>query len=228
MYRLLETLEEEGYVARSASDNRFRVTKLVMSLSVGYNAANSISQVTGPVIVELSQRFIWPFDMSVRDDTMMVVQESTHPRSPLTDDRRVIGRRLPIFEPQPVAVSLHIAPQRSAMHILHQIRSAPHPEDVYHLREPALMRMLEETVKRGYSTRYSERYNPHTSSIAVPIFSGTTLLGSMAVIWITKALTLAEGIDQFLGSMQEAAKRISLNHERVHATSEQLFPAAPS
>ena len=102
--------------------------------------------------------------------------------------------------------------------ILQDIRSSPPPEDVYFLGEALLAKMLEQTAARGYATRYNEPYNPHTSSIAVPIYSGQTLLGSMAVIWITKALTLAEGVDQFLGSMREAAQRISLNHERAHAT----------
>src|ERR1700759_298572 len=67
VYRLLETLEEEGYVVRSASDNRFRVTRQALSLGLGYDAVNSISQAAGPVLVELSQRFIWPFDLSVCD-----------------------------------------------------------------------------------------------------------------------------------------------------------------
>ncbi|MCP1742341.1 DNA-binding transcriptional ArsR family regulator [Bradyrhizobium japonicum] len=37
VYRLLETLEELGYVARSASDERFRVTRLALSLGDGYD-----------------------------------------------------------------------------------------------------------------------------------------------------------------------------------------------
>src|SRR3954466_4444516 len=47
VYRLLETLEEEGYVVRSASDNRFRVTRETQSLGIGYDAVNSISQASG-------------------------------------------------------------------------------------------------------------------------------------------------------------------------------------
>ena len=37
VYRLLETLEELGYVARSASDDRFRVTRRALSLGDGYD-----------------------------------------------------------------------------------------------------------------------------------------------------------------------------------------------
>jgi IclR family mhp operon transcriptional activator len=217
VYRLLETLEEEGYVIRSASDNRFRVTQETLALGIGYDAANSISQVAGPVLVELSQRFIWPFDMSVCQTTHMVIQESTHPRSPLAVDRGVIGRRLPMLHTAAGRCYLAFCPPADRARVLQQIAQLGNPEDSFDLAAPALQRMLGETTERGYATRYHERYIPNTSSIAVPIFSGQVLVGAMAVIWITKAMTLAEAVDQFLASMREAAQRISQRHELLHA-----------
>jgi IclR family mhp operon transcriptional activator len=217
VYRLLETLEEEGYVIRSASDNRFRVTQETLSLGIGYDAANSISQAAGPVLVELSQRFIWPFDMSVCQGTHMVIQESTHPRSPLSVDRGVIGRKLPMLHTAAGRCYLAYCTPADRTRILKQIGQLENLEDSYYLAPPTLERVLNETIERGYAARYHDRYIPNTSSIAVPIFSGTALVGAMAVIWITKAITLAEGVDQFLAPMREAAQRISHRHERMHA-----------
>jgi IclR family transcriptional regulator, mhp operon transcriptional activator len=217
VYRLLETLEEEGYVVRSASDNRFRVTQEARSLGVGYDAVNSISQVAGPVLIELSQQFIWPFDMSVCHGAYMIVQESTHPRSPLSVDRGVIGRHLPMLRTAAGRCYLAHCPPAVRVQLLEQIENLKIPEDSFYLAASSLDRLLSETVERGYAVRYHEHYNSHTSSIAVPIFSGTTLVGSMAVIWITKAMTLVEGIDQFLETMREAARRITYRHDRMHA-----------
>ena len=217
VYRLLETLEEEGYVIRSASDNRFRVTQETLSLGIGYDAANSISQVAGPMLIELSQRFIWPFDMSVCLGAHMVIQESTHPRSPLSVDRGVIGRKLPMLHTAAGRCYLaHCTPTDRAR-VLKLIEGLNNSEDSFHLAPSSLERMLSETVERGYAVRFHEQYNSHTSSIAVPIFSGSTLVGSMAVIWITKAMTLAEGVDQFLDTMREAAQRITHRLDRMHA-----------
>eukprot|EP01035_Chromulina_nebulosa_P035285 gene35285-47415_t len=162
-----------------------------------------------PVLVELSQRFIWPFDMSVCQTTHMVVQESTHPRSPLAVDRGVIGRRLPMLRTAAGRCYLAFCTPADRARVLQQIAQLGNPEDSFDLAAPALQRMLGETTERGYATRYHERYIPNTSSIAVPIFSGQVLVGAMAVIWITKAMTLAEAVDQFLASMREAAQRIS-------------------
>jgi IclR family mhp operon transcriptional activator len=217
VYRLLETLEEEGYVVRSASDNRFRITRETQSLGLGYDAVNSISQVAGPVLIELSQRFIWPFDMSVCDGSHMVVQESTHPRSPLSVDRGVIGRQLPMLRTAAGRCYLAHCPANDRAQVLDRLRRAGDPEDSFYLSASWLERMREETLARGYAARFHERYNPHTSSIALPIFSGTTLAGSIAVIWLTKAMTLAEGVEQFLATMREATARITKRHDHLHA-----------
>jgi IclR family mhp operon transcriptional activator len=217
VYRLLETLEEEGYVVRSASDNRFRVTHEALSLGAGYDDVNSISQVAGPVLVELSHRFIWPFDLSVCSGVEMLIQESTHPRSPLAKDRGVIRRRLPMLHTAAGRSYLSFCAPEERARIVQAISAHGSPDDRYLLNTPWLDKLVAETIKRGYALRYNDRYNPHTSSIAVPIFSGTALIGSMAVIWITKALSLAEGVDQFFGTMSDAASRIKSLHGHLRA-----------
>lgn len=213
VYRLLETLEEEGYIVPSASDNRFRVTHQALSLSAGYDAANSMSQVGGPVLIELSHRFIWPFDLSVCDGMHMLVQESTHPRSPLAVDRGVIRRRLPMLRTAAGRCYLANSAPEERQRLIELIKQSPEKEDHVYLTPAALERMISETVARGFATRYRERYNPHTSSIAVPIYSGGSLNGSMAVIWITKALSLTGAVEQFLETMQSAAARITYRHD---------------
>jgi IclR family mhp operon transcriptional activator len=216
VYRILETLEEEGYVVRSASDSRFRVTQETISLGIGYDTVNSISQVAGPVLIELSHRFIWPFDLSVCNGAVMVVQESTHPRSPLAVDRGVIRRKLPMLRTAAGRCYLaHCMPEERSR-IIERISELNDPEDNFYLPAARLEQMFNETSARGYAIRFNERYNPHTSSIAVPIFSGTTLVGSMAVIWITKAIALPEAVDQFLDTMRKASERITYKHDHIH------------
>jgi IclR family mhp operon transcriptional activator len=217
VYRLLETLEEEGYVVRSASDNRFRVTHEATALGAGYDTVNSISQVAGPVLVELGHRYIWPFDLSVCVGTQMQIQESTHPRSPLAKDRGVIRRHLPMLHTAAGRSYLAFCTERERLRLVDNITAHGNADDRYLLKGPWLDTMVVETAARGYAVRYNDRYNPHTSSIAVPIFSGTTLIGSIAVIWITKALTLAEGVDQFFATMRDAAVRINSLHGHLHA-----------
>ena len=209
VYRLLETLEQEGYIIRSASDARFRVTLEALSLGVGYDDVNVISQVAGPVLVELSHRFIWPFDLSVCSGTQMQIQESTHPRSPLAVDKGVIRRRLPMLHTAAGRAFLSYCDPTDRDRIVAAILAEGRMEDRAFLHRATLDELVAGTMERGYAVRYNDLYNPHTSSIAVPIFSGEKLMGSMAVIWITKALSLNEAIDQFLEPMLLAASRIN-------------------
>jgi IclR family mhp operon transcriptional activator len=83
VYRLLETLEELGYVARSASDDRFRVTRRASSLGDGYDPGVVVCQAAAPYLAKLSKNLVWPVDLSTYENAAMVIQETTHPRSPV-------------------------------------------------------------------------------------------------------------------------------------------------
>jgi IclR family mhp operon transcriptional activator len=147
----------------------------------------------------------------------MVVQESTHPRSPLSVDRGVIRRQLPML--RTAAGRCYLAHCRAAERdqIIKRLEAADETEDRPYLTASWLDQMINEVRDRGYASRFHESYNSYTSSIAVPVFSDTALMGSIAVIWLTKALTLAEGVDQFFDAMREATQRITIRHDRMHA-----------
>ena len=51
VYRLLQTLLEEGYVARSPSDDRFRLRLKVRSLSEGFEDEHWIGGVAAPALL---------------------------------------------------------------------------------------------------------------------------------------------------------------------------------
>ncbi|OYU91995.1 MAG: transcriptional regulator [Bradyrhizobiaceae bacterium PARB1] len=217
VYRLIETLEEEGYIVRSSSDNRFRVTQEARSLGIGYDAVNSISQAAGPVLIELSHRFIWPFDLSVCVGTEMQIQESTHPRSPLSIDRGVIRRHLPMLHTAAGRCYLSCCTESERARLIADISRNGSEEERYLLSSNWLDKLIAETRAQGFAMRFNEQYNSHTSSIAVPIFSDSELVGAIAVIWITKAMTLAEGIEQFYETMSDAARKITARDQSLRS-----------
>ena len=80
--RLLETLIEEGYVERSASDDRYVLTLKVRSLSEGFKDEERISMVSGPVLAQLLQQVRWPSDLCTPDGGSMLIRERrSQPRS---------------------------------------------------------------------------------------------------------------------------------------------------
>ncbi|WP_316174343.1 DNA-binding transcriptional regulator [Bradyrhizobium sp. SZCCHNRI1073] len=208
VYRLLETLEELGYVARSASDDRFRVTRHALSLGDGYDPGIFICQVAAPYLAELSRSLIWPVDLSTYENGAMVIQETTHARSPLSIDRSMIGKRLPMLHTSAGRAYLAACPPAERDLIINHLRRIENAEDVSFLAPERLQRMMTETSQRGYAIRNEGEFNPKTSSIAVPIVRGDVVFGCISIIWIRSAMTLEEAVAQYAAPLRDAAAAI--------------------
>ncbi|HBT5596229.1 TPA: helix-turn-helix domain-containing protein, partial [Klebsiella pneumoniae] len=72
--RLLETLQEEGFVRRSRSDDSFRLTINVRQLSDGFRDEHWISALATPLLGELLREVQWPTDITTLDVDAMVVR----------------------------------------------------------------------------------------------------------------------------------------------------------
>jgi IclR family transcriptional regulator, mhp operon transcriptional activator len=208
VYRLLETLEELGYVARSASDDRFRVTRHALSLGDGYDPGVVICQAAAPYLAELSKTLVWPVDLSTYENAAMVVQETTHSRSPLSIDRGMIGKRLPMLRTSAGRAYLAACPPREREMIVNHLRRIDEADDRPFLDEKRLSQMIAETAKRGYAIRSEGEYNPKTASIAVPIVRDDVVFGCISIIWIRSALGIDDAIAQFLAPLRDTAATI--------------------
>lgn len=205
VYRLLETLEELGYVARSASDDRFRVTRHALGLGDGYDPGVVICQAAAPYLAELSKTLVWPVDLSTYENAAMVVQETTHSRSPLSIDRNMIGKRLPMLRTSAGRAYLAACPPREREMIVNHLRRIDEADDRPFLDDKRLSQMIAETARRGYAIRSEGEYNPKTASIAVPIVRDEAVFGCISIIWIRSALSLDEAVAQFAATLRETA-----------------------
>jgi len=210
VYRLLETLEELGYVARSASDDRFRVTRRASSLGDGYDPGVVICQAAAPHLAKLSKILVWPVDLSTYENASMVIQETTHSRSPLSIDRGMIGRRLPVLRTSAGRAYLAACAPRERDVIINHLRRIDEADDRPFLQADRLSRMIAETAQRGYAIRNEGEYNPKTASIAVPVVRDEVVSGCISIIWIRSAMSLDQAIAEFVAPLREAAAAISV------------------
>jgi IclR family mhp operon transcriptional activator len=210
VYRLLETLEELGYVARSASDDRFRVTRRALSLGDGYDPGVVICQAAAPYLSELTKVLVWPVDLSTYENAAMVIQETTHARSPLSIDRGMIGKRLPMLRTSPGRAYLAACAPHERELILNHLRRIDEADDRPFLEASRLKRMTAQTAKRGYAIRSEGEFNPKTASIAVPIVRKDAVFGCISIIWIRSALSLEEALAKFVTLLRDAAPSIPI------------------
>lgn len=209
VYRLLETLEEEGYVAFSATSTYVRVTRLAAALGDGYALTSELAQAAGPIFAEYSPKVVWPLDLTIYNNAAMVIQETTHGRSPLSIDRGMTGYRLPVLRTSAGRAYLAHCPEAERALILGQLARLDDPEDRPFLQGVWIERSIEETRARGIAVRDSGEFNPQTSSLALPIFAAGNLLGCVSMIWIRTAMSTRQALDEFSAPLGEIATRIA-------------------
>ena len=92
VYRILETLCGAGFIFRDSSDDRYRLTVMVRSLSGGFDDDAWVTQIAKPLIGDLGREIVWPVSISTLLGTSMIVREDQFQRS---SRNRTLFRRVP-------------------------------------------------------------------------------------------------------------------------------------
>lgn len=209
VYRLLETLEELGYVAFSATSSYVRVTRFAAALGDGYALTAEIAQAAGPIFAAYSKQVVWPLDLTIYHNAAMVIQETTHGRSPLSIDRGMTGVRLPILRTSAGRAYIAFCSDEERELILDHLRRLDQEEDRPFLDDRWLSRLIQETRDRKIAVRDSGEFREETASIAVPIMAGGSVLGCASLIWIRSAMSTRRALDEFGAPLLEIAKQIA-------------------
>lgn len=209
VYRLLQTLEEAGYVAFSASSNLVRVTRLAASLGDGSAMHPELCRVAAPLLAEYAARLLWPLDLSVYDNAAMVIQETTHGRSPLSIDRAMTGYRMPMLRTSAGRAYLAFTGEAERELILDHLRRLGDPADSYFLQAEWLAGMIGETRQRGFAIRDAGEFRKQTASLAMPVMVDGVVRACVSVIWIRSAMKTSRAIDTAAAPLAELASRIA-------------------
>lgn len=209
VYRLLRTLEEAGYIIFSASSNLARATRAAAALGDRTGMGTEFCQVAAPLLAQYAGQLVWPIDLTVYDNAAMVVQESTHGRSPLSIDRAMMGFRLPVLRTAAGRAYLAFCTDKERTLIIDHVQHLGDPDDAPFLHSNWLDRMIAVTRARGYAIRDDGKFRNQTASIAVPVIAGDTVHGCVSVIWIRSAMTTAKAIEMAVEPLAELASRIA-------------------
>jgi len=220
--RLLETLQADGYVRCSASDDSYRLNLKVRQLSEGFTDDEWISEVAAPVLGELLQKVVWPSDLCTLDGDCMVVRETTHRFSPLSFQGAMIRQRMPILFTAVGRAYLAFCPAAERAQIL-QVLAAGHDEQApLACATGSIKRVLDRVRRQGYATNEGEwSKQSKTGAIALPVRHRDHVLGAINVVFLNKAVTQSDAAARLLPALQEAVARI----EATLAASDLPLPA---
>jgi IclR family mhp operon transcriptional activator len=210
--RLLETLVEEKFVRRSASDDSFRLTLDVRALSEGFTDDELVATIAPPVMGELMQRIVWPSDLTTPDGDAMLIRETTHRFSPLSFHRSMVGRRLPMLLTAAGRVYFSTCPDAEREDILEVLRSGAGGEQQRKLAfDDAFVRnLVRQTRADGFGSNHGDWADQRKiGALAVAIQSDGRVLASLNVIYLEQAISPTEAMRRFLPELQRAANEIA-------------------
>ena len=194
--RLLETLVEEGFVRRSASDDSFRLTLDVRSLSEGFTDDERIATIAPPIMGRMLQRVAWPSDLTTPDGDAMIIRETTHRFSQLSFHRSMVGRRLPILLTASGRAYFAMCPDGEREDILDLLRSGAGGDEQKALASSdALIRNL---IRRGRADGFGSNHRDCTARRKTGAVAGSivsrevSVLASLNVVFLSRAVTLAQ------------------------------------
>lgn len=182
--RLLETLKIEGLVDNGNRGGQYRLSAKVRKLSDGFREEAWIEQVASPIMRQSVRDLMWPTDMTVARAGFMVIKESTHRWSMLSQHQARIDEQLPMLATAAGRAYLAACtPDQRAAHLA--ILSSRNDDIGEKARDlVAIEHLLSETRNRGFAMNLGEwDEEPDFSAIAVPLFRGDCAIGALNLIF---------------------------------------------
>jgi IclR family transcriptional regulator, mhp operon transcriptional activator len=208
VYRLLQTLLDDGYVGRGTADDRFHLRLKVRSLSEGFEDEQWISAIAGPALEELTRRISWPCDVSTLQGLKMVIHDTTHRIAPLSIDRNMVGHELPILKSASGLAYIAFARREERKALLALLARSSDPDDALARALDEVSQLIAATRRRGYGLRQGGRIWPHTGSLALPVRVGRRLLGCINTTWMARVLDAKQGASCCLEPLRETRQII--------------------
>lgn len=209
--RMLETLQSEGYVRRSASDDSYRLNHKVRQLSDGFTDDEWISEIASPVLGELLQKLVWPSDLCTVDGDSVVIRETTHRFSPLSFHRAMTWQRLPLVFTAAGRAYLAFCGEEERRELLQLLVAGNDDQAAFARNRVLVNNLLEKVRQQGYATNEGEwNRESKVSAIAVPIFHNDHVLATINVVFLKKAVSLPEAAEKYLPDLRAAVRKIEM------------------
>lgn len=191
--RLLETLRAEGVVDRRDDGGVYSLTYEVRGLSEGYVGSDWIDRIAAPVMAGYLKVLSWPSDLATPDGAFMVVRESTHRRSLLSQHRSTIGIRIPMLVSSLGRAWLAHCSDEEREFTLGLLRARTDETGERARDRRWVSKMLAETRRRGYGLNQGEwASEAAVTAIACPVFDGRRALGAVNVVLMRDAVALKD------------------------------------
>lgn len=207
--RLLETLQSEGYVRRSESDDSFRLCIKTRELSEGFRDEQWISEIAVPLLGDLLQKVVWPTDLCTFDVDAMVIRETTHRFSRLSFHRSMVGRRLPMLTTATGRAYIGFCPDDEREQILRLLSTYEDEQSRLALDRGYVDELLLKVRALGFGFNHGHwRDELKIAAIALPVMHGEHVQACLNLVYVAKAMSIDDAARRYLPHLREAVSVI--------------------
>lgn len=205
LFRILQTLQAEGYVRAEERTGSYCLTAKVRDLGNGYTERSRLVDLGAPIALAVTRSIKWPLAIGTLDGDALVVRYSTMPYSPLAVHATTLGQRLGLAETAMGKVYLaHCAPHERAV-LLQMLRREPLGAVLYD--EDGLCGELALIARQGYAVRLPSTERG-SATIAVAIRQGEEVGGALGLTTFGRMMT-GQLIATYLPILQRTAEDIA-------------------
>jgi IclR family mhp operon transcriptional activator len=201
VYRLLETLEREGYVTK-ATDDHYTLTLAVRDLSEGFTDADWIVRIVAPELGRLLPKVLWPTDFGTFESGLMMIRETTHRFSRLSVHRAMIGKTRAVTRTAIGRAVLAALNDEERELMLRIIATSGQPDASEAKDKKYIAAIVADTRKHGYASAVGI-VEANIGAIALPVRQSKTVVGALNLIFFRKAMSPAEAAKRYLPHMQK-------------------------
>ena len=212
--RIMETLKLCGLIRATDKDGQYCLTFEVRSLSEGFIEEEWIERVAAPLLRAYVKSLMWPCNLATMAAEFLVIRESTHRFSMLSQHHSMIGTRLPILQTAVGRAYLAACNEEQLENIL-KLLSLRHDEVGEMARErKKIDRMLKLTRQTGYAINRGEWSDePHFSAIGLAVMSAGQLIAAINMVYPNASVDTRAIEGKYLPVLKELADRIGRDSE---------------
>jgi DNA-binding IclR family transcriptional regulator len=209
VFRLLQTLEQMGFVERVGDSSNYRLGIAVLRLGFEFLASMDLAERGNPVLNALSATSGLSAHLVVRDGTEVVFIAKSAGNSGLLSAIQV-GARLPVHA---TVLGRVLLGQASLAEL--QALYAKTPMTAFTTQTPtsvaALKKKIDEDAQQGYAVSHGG-YESGISTIAAPVFDEHQAITAAVSVTVPASRIEPSRLPILVNLVQEAAVRLSRSH----------------
>ncbi|MEM5383160.1 helix-turn-helix domain-containing protein [Paraburkholderia phymatum] len=208
--RIVQTLMVEGMVEFEPSRKRYRATRLVETLSMGYRDHDNLIEKGRPHIVALTKLVNWPITITTRVGQSVMVRDNTYEMSSLSFSRYYRGYTLPILECAAGHVSIAYSEDEVREVLLRGLQEVGAKSLALDMFLSGRLTARIKTDGFVLNDRTVHTDNPgKTSSISVPIMERAREVAELTLSYFSTAMNPAEATRRYVDLVKQTASDIT-------------------